>query len=64
MRACMFVFGVVCALPLPRRCAHGPQIQITNDNNKDRHPARFHKTVRTARALRAEIGVRDADAEN
>jgi hypothetical protein len=34
MRARMFVFGFVAALATPVASAHGPQLQITNDNNK------------------------------
>ena len=34
MRVRMFVFGICAALAASAACAHGPQIQITNDNNK------------------------------
>jgi hypothetical protein len=34
MRVRIFVFGLCAALAASAACAHGPQIQITNDNNK------------------------------
>lgn len=34
MRARMFVFGVVSLIAASTALAHGPQLQITNDNNK------------------------------